>query len=118
MADIAQRCGDALDQPLGRILYAGDLFGHLPVEPVTFAVHVGGVQRVSVLEVPIQRRARTTRRLGDLMHADRRGVVPREQLVRRVENPVGRHLGATGRQPVVARHYAVTRNGTDSGRRT
>ena len=101
-----------------RILYAGDLLGHLPVEPVALAVHVGGVQRVAVLEVPVQRRARTARGLGDLMHADGRGVLPREELVRGVEDAVGRHLGATGRQPVVAGHYVVTRNGTDSGRRT
>jgi hypothetical protein len=41
-----------------------------------------------------------------------------EQRVGGVEDAVGGHLGAAVAQPVVARHYPLTVNGTDSGRRT
>ncbi len=105
-------------QPLAWLVDAGELFGHLVEQPVAFAVHVRGVQRFPVLEVAVQRRARTPCGLGDFVHADGRGVLLGEQRVGGVEDAVGGHLGPAVAQPVVARHHAVTRNGTDSGRRT
>ena len=77
---------------------------------------VRGVQRIPVLEVPVQRRARTSCRPCDLVHPDGRDIAPGEQLLGSVEDSVGGHLGAPLGQPV-ARHYATV-NGTDSGLRT
>jgi hypothetical protein len=51
------------------------------------------------------------------VHADGGGVTFGEQLLRGVEDAVGGDLCAPVGQPV-ARHQAVTVNGTDNGRRT
>ena len=71
-----------------------ELVSHLAEEPVALAVHIGGVERVAVLEVAVQRGARTACSLGDLVHADGRGLLLDEQLARRVQDAVGGHLGA------------------------
>ena len=69
-----------------------------------FAGHIGSAQRLTVLEVAVQRRAGTPCGLGDLVHAHRTGIVAGEQLFGGVEDAVGGHLGATLREPIVGRH--------------
>ena len=80
-------------------------------------MHVSRVQRVSVLEVAVQRRTGTACGRCDFVHPHGRRLLLGEQLTCRIENPVGGHLGPSGGQPV-AGHQAFTVNGTDSGRRT
>ncbi len=100
-----------------RIGDRGHLLADLFVQPARLAVHVGGVERIAIFEVPVQRGAGTTCGRRDLVHADGRRVLAGEQGVGGVEDVVGGHFGPPGRQPV-AGHQVPAWNGTDNGRRT
>jgi hypothetical protein len=63
-------------------------------------MHVGGVQRVPVLEVAVYRRPGTPCGPRDFVHPDGGGVLLGEQVLCRIEDPVGGHLGAPLGQPV------------------
>ena len=54
---------NAGDESLARVVESGESPDHLSVHRVGLAVHVGGVQRLAVLEVPVQRGPRTACRL-------------------------------------------------------
>jgi hypothetical protein len=103
-ADQAKRGGDACDQSFAWVVDAADLVVDRIGKPMGLAMDVRGSQRLTVLEVSVQRRARTPCGPGDLVHPHRTGIVQCEELFCGVENPVGGHLGATRREPVMAPH--------------
>jgi hypothetical protein len=82
------------------LAFGGDLLAQLAEHPVGLTVDVGGVERIAILEVAVQRRAGTPRRLGDLVHAHSRRIVLREQFVGGVEDPIRRGPGPAFGQPV------------------
>jgi hypothetical protein len=102
------------------------LFGHLAAdlifdrasESVGLAMDVGGSQHLTVFKISVQRRAGTPCDPGNLVHPYRTGIVASEKPLGGVENPVCGYLGAALREPVIVGHQDITRNGTDSGRRT
>jgi NADPH-dependent ferric siderophore reductase len=87
----------ARDETLARVVDPAESLDHLAVHRMGLAVDEGGVQSLSILEVSVERGARTPGGFGDFVHADRGRRLLGEQIARGVEDALGRHLVAFGR---------------------